>query len=176
MKKMKLLAAVAVLIAAGTLFFTSENSVKADEKKAPVIEEGVYIGGIDVSGMTEEEATVAVDTYVAGLQEQWITLVGPKNTLRYQLKDLGLSAKTSVAVKEAVAIGNTGNMIKRFKALQDLEKENYVVDMGLSIDKQLAGNKIYGKRNKVDIKAINNSLKKEKSLTIFQIIHQLLLV
>lgn len=164
---MKLLAAAAVLIAAGTLFFTSENLVKADEKKAPVIEEGVYIGGIDVSGMTAEEATAAVDTYVAGLQEQWITLVGPKNTLRYQLKDLGLSAKTSVAVKEAVAIGNTGNMIKRFKALQDLEKENYVVDMGLSIDKQLAGNKIYGKRNKVDIKAINNSLKKEKGKFVY---------
>lgn len=167
MKKMKLLVAAAVVIAAGTFFFTSENLVKADEKKATVIEEGVYIGGIDVSGMTEEQATTAVDTYVAGLQEQWITLVGPKNTLRYQLKDLGLSAKTSVAVKEALAIGNTGNMIKRFKALQDLEKENYVVDMGLSIDKQLAGNKIYGKRTKIDIKAIDNSLKKEKGKFVY---------
>ena len=69
-----------------------------------VIEEGVYIGGIDVSGMTAKEATEAVDAYVADLQEQWITLVGPKNTLKYQLKDLGLSAKTSVAVQEAVAV------------------------------------------------------------------------
>lgn len=167
MKRVKFLAAAAVVIAAGTFFLTSENMVKADVAKDTVIEEGVYIGGIDVGGMSADQATAAVDAYVAGLQEQWITLVGPKNTLRYQLKDLGLSAKTSVAVKEAVAVGNTGNMIKRFKALQDLEKENYVVDMGLSIDKQLTGNKIYGKRNKIDIKAINNSLKKEKGKFVY---------
>lgn len=167
MKKIKVLAVAAVLFAAGTFFLTNENLVKADVAKDTVIEEGVYIGGIDVSGMTAEEATTAVDTYVAGLQEEWITLVGPKNTLRYQLKDLGLSAKTSVAVQEAVAVGNSGNLIKRFKALQDLEKENYVVDMGLSIDKQLTANKIYGKRSKIDIKAIDNGLKKENGKFVY---------
>ena len=167
MKKMKLFAIAAVILAAGVFFFTNDNLVKADVQKDPVIQEGVYIGGIDVSGMTAEEATVAVDTYVAGLQEQWITLVGPKNTLRYQLKDLGLSVKTSEAVAEAVSIGNTGNMIKRFMALQDLENGSYVVDMGLSIDKQLTANKIYGKRSKIDIKAINSTLKKENGKFVF---------
>lgn len=155
MRKMKFFAA-AVILAASVLFLTNDNLVKADIPKDTLIQEGVYIGGIAVGGMTAEEATTAVDTYVAGLQEQWITLVGPKNTLRYQLKDLGLSVKTSEVVQEAIELGNTGNMIKRFKELQDLEKENYVVDMGLSIDKQLTANKIYGKRSKVDIKAIDN--------------------
>ncbi|MBP3677940.1 MAG: VanW family protein [Agathobacter sp.] len=167
MKKIKVLAMAAVVIAAAAFFLTNENLVKADVAKDTVIEEGVYIGGIDVSGMTAEEATAAVDTYVAGLQEQWITLVGPKNTLRYQLKDLGLSSKTSVAVQEAVAVGNSGNLIKRFKALQDLEKENYVVDMGLSIDKQLTANKIYNKRSKIDIKAIDNGLKLENGKFVY---------
>jgi len=161
MKKFKILTIAALALAASAFFLADENLVKADVAKDTVIEEGVYIGGVDVSGMTAEEATTAVDTYVAGLQEQWITLVGPKDNLKYQLKDLGLSAKTSVAVQEAVAIGNTGNMIKRFKALQDLEKEDYVVDMGLSIDKQATANKIYAKRSKIDIKAMDNGLKKE---------------
>lgn len=164
---MKLLVIASVVFAAGMFFLMNDNVAKADVPKDTIIEEGVFIGGIDVSGMTAAEATEAVDTYVAGLQEQWITLVGPKNTLRYQLKDLGLSAKTSIAVQEAVAIGNSGNMIKRFKDLQDLEKEDYVVDMGLSIDKQLAANKIYGKRAKIDIKAIDNSLKKEKGKFVY---------
>ena len=167
MKKMKFFAIAAVVLAAGVFFLTNDNLAKADVSKETVIQEGVYIGGIDVSGMTAEEATTAVDTYVAGLQEQWITLVGPKNTLRYQLKDLGLSVKTEQAVKEAITVGNTGNMIKRFMALQDLEKESYVVDMGLSIDKQLTANKIYGKRSKIDVKAIDNSLKKEKGKFIY---------
>ena len=167
MKKFKIFAMAAVVIAVGVFFLTNENLVKADVSADTVIEEGVYIGGIDVSGMTADEATAAVDAYVAELQEQWITLVGPKNTLRYQWKDLGLSAKTSVAVQEAVAVGNSGNLIKRFKALQDLETENYVVDMGLSIDKQLTANKIYDKRSKIDIKAIDNGLKRENGTFVY---------
>ena len=167
MKKIKLLVAAIMVIVAGTFFLTSENLVKADVTETVVIEDGVFIGGIDVSGMTAEEATAAVDAYVAGLQEQWITLVGPKNTLRYQLKDLGLSVKTSEAVEEAIAIGNSGSLIKRFMDLQDLEKESYVVDMGLSIDKQLTANKIYGKRSKIDVKAIDNSLKREKGKFVY---------
>ena len=167
MKKMRLLVAACMIMAAGTFFLTGEDLVKADVPKEVVIQEGVYIGGIDVSGMNAEEATTAVNTYVEGLQEQWITLVGPKNTLRYQLKDLGLSVKTEAAVQEAIAIGNSGSVIKRFMDLQDLEKEDYVVDMGLAIDKQLTANKIYGKRSKVDIKAIDNSLKKEKGKFVY---------
>lgn len=161
MKKIKLLVATLLVVIAGTFFFTNEEFVQADVPKNVVIHEGVYIGGISVGGMTAEEATTAVNAYVEKLQEEWITLVGAKNTLRYQLKDLGLTAKVEVAVKEAVAVGNSGNLIKRFMALQDLEKENYVVDMGLAIDKQLTGNKIHGKREKIDIKAIDNAVKKE---------------
>lgn len=161
MKKIKLLVAALLIVMAGTFFFTNEEFVQADVPKNVVIHEGVYIGGINVGGMTAEEATAAVNAYVAKLQEEWITLVGAKNTLRYQLKDLGLTAKVEVAVKEAVAVGNSGNLIKRFMALQDLEKENYVVDMGLAIDKQLTGNKIHGKRAKIDIKAIDNAVKRE---------------
>lgn len=167
MKKFKLLAMAAVVIAAGTFFLTNEDLVKADVAKETVIEEGVYIGGIDVSGMTAEEATTAVDTYVAGLQEQWITLIGPNASIKYQLKDLGLTSKTSVAVQEAVSVGNSGNLLKRFKALQDLEKEDYVVDMGLSIDKQLTGNKIHSKRSKIDIKAMDNGLKRENGKFVY---------
>ncbi len=167
MKKIKFFIVSVVILAAGAFFLTNEDLVKADVSKNVVIEEGVHIGGIDVSGMTAKEATSAVNAYVSGLQEQWITLVGPKNTLRYQLKDLGLSARTSVAVKEAVAVGNSGSLIKRFMALQDLKKEDYVVDMGLQIDKQLTANKIYGKRSKVDVKAIDNGLKRENGKFVY---------
>lgn len=167
MKKIKLFVATLLVVMAGTFLFTNENLVKADESKETLIEEGVYIGGINVGGMTADEATAVVDAYVAQLQEEWIVLVGPKDTLRYQLKDLGLTSKTSAAVQEAIAIGNSGNLIKRFKDLQDLEKEDYVVDMGLSIDKQLTGNKINGKRTKIDIKAVDNAVKKENGSFVY---------
>ena len=167
MKKFKLLAVAAVLMIAGAFFFTNENSVKADVAKKAVIEKGVYIGGIDVSGMTAKEATATVNDYVASLEEKWITLVGPKGSLKYQLKELGLSAKTTVAVKEAVAVGKSGNLIRRFKVLQDLKRNDYIVDMGLSIDKQLTGNLIYAKRDKLDVRAIDNGLKRENGKFVY---------
>lgn len=167
MKKIKLFVAALLVVIAGAFFFANEEFVRADVPKNVVIHEGVYIGGVNVGGMTAEEATTAVNAYVAKLQEEWITLVGAKNTLRYQLKDLGLTAKVEVAVKEAVAVGNSGNLIKRYMALQDLERENYVVDMGLAIDKQLTGNKIHGKRAKIDIKAIDNAVKKEGNKFVY---------
>jgi len=161
MKKITGLATAAVILMAGAFLLTNENLFQADVTNETAIQEGVYIGGIDVSGMTAEEATAAVDSYVAGLQEHWIVLEGPKNTLKYQLKDLGLFANTSVAVQEAVAVGNSGSLINRFKSLQDLEKESLVVDMRLGIDKQLTANKIHGKRSKIDVKAIDNRVKRE---------------
>ena len=167
MKKSKILALAAIILAAGTIFLSDASAVKADIPKDTLIQEGVYIGGVDVGGMTAEQATAAVDAYVAKLQEEWITLAGPKDGLKYQWKDLGLTAKTSEAVQEAVSIGNTGNMIKRFLDLQDLEKENRVVDMGLSIDKQLTANKIYGKRSKIDVKAIDNGVKRQNGKFVY---------
>lgn len=167
MKKSKILAVAALVVAAGIIFLSDASAVKADIPKETLIQEGVYIGGIDVGGMTAEEATTAVEAYVAKLQEEWVTLVGPKDVLRYQWKDLGLTAKTGVAVQEAVSIGNTGNVIKRFLTLQDLEKENHVIDMGLSIDKQLTANKIYSKRSKIDVKAIDNGVKRENGKFVY---------
>ena len=160
MKKSKILAIAVFLFAVGIFFATGSATVKADIPENVLIQEGVYIGGIDVGGMTAAQATEAVNAYVNKVKDQWIVLSGPKNVLRYQWSDLGLTAKTDEAVQEAISIGNTGNMIKRFLELQDLEKENYVVDMGLSIDKQLTGNKIHGKRSKIDIKAIDNGVKR----------------
>ena len=167
MKKSKILAIAAIMFAAGVFLFTGGASAKADIPKDTLIHEGVYIGGINVGGMTAEQATAAVEAYVAEVAEQWIVLAGPKNVLRYQWSDLGFSAKTSVAVQEAVSIGNSGNMIKRFIDLQNLEKEDYVVDMGFSIDKQLTGNKIHSKRSKIDVKAINNGVKLENGKFVY---------
>ncbi len=166
MKKIKFLA-VALLLVAGTFLFTNEHVFKADVSADAKIEQGVYIGGIDVSGMTAEEATNAVNAYVENVKAQTITLVGPKANLEITLGDMGLTASVDTAVQEAVAVGHSGNLISRFKALQDLEKENYVVDMGFAIDKQLVGETLYNKAGKINVKSIDNGLKIENGQFVF---------
>lgn len=167
MKKIKVLAAVLLLVVAGTFLFTNENIFKADVPADATIEQGVHIGGIDVSGMTAEEATNAVNTYVENVKTQTITLVGPKGNLELTLADMGLTARTEAAVQEAVAVGRSGNLVSRFKILQDLEKENYIVDMGLAIDKQLVGETLYNKSGIINIEAIDNGLKIENGTFVY---------
>lgn len=167
MKKIKILAAVVLLAAASTFLFTNEHIFKAEVTADAAIEEGVYIGGIDVSGMTAEEAEAAVNAYVETVKAQKMTLVGPKANLELTLGDMGLTAKTEAAVQEAVAVGRSGNLISRFKALKDLEKENYVIDMGFAIDKQLVAETIHNKAGKINVEAIDNGLKRENGAFVY---------
>ena len=161
MKKIKVFATVLLLVAVSTFLCTSESVFKADIPADATIEQGVYIGGIDVSGMNAQEAADAVNAYVEKAKAQTITLVGPKGNVSLTLGDMGFTAKTDVAVQEAVAVGRSGNLVSRFKVLQDLEKENYVVDMGFAIDKQAVGEILYNKAEKINIEAIDNGLKIE---------------
>lgn len=167
MKKIKVYAAVLLLIVAGTFLFTNESMFKAEVPADAKIEQGIYIGGIEVSGMTAEEALSAVNTYVETVKEQTITLIGPKGNLVLSLEDMGLTARTEAAVQEAVSVGHSGNLISRFKALKDLEKEKYVIDMGFAIDKQLVGETLYKKSSKINIEAIDNGLKMENGKFVY---------
>lgn len=167
MKKIKVLVAVLFVAIAGSFLFANDNIVRADVSADVTIEQGVYIGGIDVSGMTAEEATNAVNAYVDSIKAQTITLVGPNGNLSYTLEEMGLTAKTDAAVSEAVSVGHLGNLVFRFKTLQDLGKENYVIDMGLAIDKQAVAEKIYKKVDKINIETIDNGLTLENGSFVY---------
>ena len=67
-KRWFLFAAAFVLVAAGI-----HMGVKAEEDENRVIADRVYIGDVSVAGMTEEEATAAVEDYIESLQDTAIT-------------------------------------------------------------------------------------------------------
>ena len=161
MKKIKVLVVALIMMVAGTFLLTNENVFRADVTEESVIEHGVYIGGVDVGGMTSAEATDAVNAYLEEIQTKSITLVAPKGNLKVSLEKMGVSAQTSAAVEEAVSVGKYGNLVKRFKELKSLETENRVIEMGLSIDKEKTAEILNNNTAKIDIKAINHGLKKE---------------
>lgn len=158
MKKNKIIVLALGLLVAGVVLLTNENLFKAAETKDIVIVEGVYIGGVDVSGMTAGEATDAVNAYVNQLMAETIIFKGPKTDLEMTYGDLGLTSKVDAAVAEAITIAQYGNLIERFMHMKDLEKDAYVIDMGLSIDKQLVGNILYDKQEELNVVAVDNTI------------------
>ena len=165
MRKIRTLFVVFSMVLAGAFLLTNENVWKADNLFT--IKDGVYIGGIAVGGMTQEEASDAVNSYLQTLSEQVITLQGPKGTVDISFADMGYFANAELTAQEAISIGNSGNLISRFKALQDLESDAYVIDMGLSIDKQKTAQFIYNKLGKLNIKAVDNGLKRENGQFVY---------
>ncbi len=159
---MKKLGRAVFLLAAAVstvCIFSGTSKVKAGDQQ--MIEDGVYIGNVNVGGMTEEQARSAVEEYVAGLLNTNFTLKGETGSLEMTAEDMGVTADADAAAKEAVQIGHAGSLINRYKTLQDLKKDKLVLDMHLSVDKQATAQKLYDNAGELAVGAEDNSLIRE---------------
>ena len=102
------------------------------------ISEGIYIGNIDVSGKTAGEAKQDVEAYIEELKGLTVTFqVMDGNQVETTIGDLGFSWANQDVVQDAVALGKKGNIIQRYKALQDLRHENKVFELAYDFDREL---------------------------------------
>ncbi len=100
-----------------------------------LIKEGVYAGKVDLSGMTETEAQNAVESYVESLDNAELLLnCVSGNTVAVRPADFNVSWGNREIVSEAVELGRSGNVIRRFKDLSDLKKHKKVYDIELAMD------------------------------------------
>ena len=120
MKKSVTILAAAVLVAVGAFFalpaFGAEGA-KANGK----IHDGVYADSIDLSGMTADQASKAIESYVDKMKSAQLTLnCASGNSVTVSASELGLHWGNEEIVQEAVELGKSGSLIRRFKDLSDL--------------------------------------------------------
>ena len=133
MKKnfVKKIAVLLGITAALALCPAKEAAAKSDN----TIKAGIYIGDISVAGMTADEARNAVNEYIDSLREVEITLlVTEENSVTVTAGELGVSWGNPEIVDAAAMLGTQGNIVQRYKALKDLEKENKVYAIELDFD------------------------------------------
>lgn len=105
---------------------------------AGTIEKGVFIGGIDVAGKTVEEAKQTIEQYIEQLKQLSVTLQGEDETeVTVTVGDLGFKWTNPEVVEEAAIIGKNGNVVQRYKAMQDLSHQNKNFDLKYDLDKDL---------------------------------------
>ncbi len=133
MKKWLGIITFATVAAVTGCFLVFQMAVVAKGNGAEYIQNGIYIGDIDVSGMGREEAAAAVQSYVDGLKEVPLTLkaVGD-NTVTVKAGEMGIVWSNQDVLDEALSLGKQGNIVKRYKALKDLERDNkrYEIEFG----------------------------------------------
>ena len=148
------------VIVAGFVFTGSavRTRAKTDDTR---IADGIYIGSINVGGMTEEEAKEAIDSYAQSVDEAVFTLSANGKSVNITAKELGITFQSNSALKEAFAVGKSGNLIKRYKDKKDLEQGNKVFDLPLSINETAATEALTAKAEKLNDDAVNNGLVRE---------------
>ena len=133
MEKSRKIAGRFYFVLACACFWLFAMPVQAEDQQT--IKPGIFAGEIDLSGMTGEQAEMAVEEYVDSLRDtQIILLYADDIEVTVTAGDLGIAWVNREIVTEALEIGTCGNVIERYKILKDLEHENKIYRIDLSFD------------------------------------------
>lgn len=164
---MKKFIAVAAVCLAGAMVLCGPSSVQA-AGTYNTIENGIYIGDKDVSGMTTLEAESAVNEYIDSLKEKKIVLNAMNdNTVTVTAADFDLKWTNPTIVDEAGELGKAGNMVQRYKALKDLEHENMFFPIEISFDESKIESVIQDKCLQYNVEPIDGSLSRENGEFVY---------
>lgn len=135
--------------------------VTMQASEADTIAEGVYIGNIYVGGMTETEAVAAVEAYIAQAGEAELMLCAGDRSISVPAESLGITFSEANVVGEAIDVGRSGSLIKRYKDKKDLEYGDKVIALELSVDSQAVSELLEEKASELNQEAVDNGLVRE---------------
>ena len=106
-------------------------------QKDRVILKGLTIGGVDVSGLTEEQAEEKVEESLSDKKQTAITLKGKEDSQQVSVTagDLGLRWANKGVLDEAGRYGHGSNIIARYKDEKDLKEHGADFGITLTFDK-----------------------------------------
>lgn len=135
---------------------------EADTAETGTIPENIFISGQNVSGMTADEANQVVADYLSRYGDVEFTLQAGEKSVTADGEDIGLTAKNADVVTRALNYGKEGNLVSRYKANKDMENGGKK-DFAISLTADINTAKTYLDENsdELNIKAVNNGLKRE---------------
>lgn len=165
----KWIGAAAGVMAAIVCLFAFQASAVAKGNTEESIQNGIFIGDIDVSGMKKEEASEAVQNYIDSLKDIPITLnaVGGSQ-VTVTAGDMGIEWKNPEVVDDAFALGKQGNIIKRYKELKDLEHNNKKYEIEFDFDQASLNTVLSEQCAQYDVEAEDASLRRENGQFIIE--------
>lgn len=161
MKKILTALVLVIVIGAGVLTWKTQ----ADAAPGDRIRDGVHAGGVDLSGMTQDEATAALQVYVDSLAQQTITLVSQDGgSLSATAGELGMTWVNQDIAREAVSLGRSGNIVVRYKAMQDLAHRGMNFDIKLEFDQAAIAQLVAECGERFNVEAVDAQLRRENGV------------
>lgn len=133
--------------------------VFAETKDEEKIKQGVTIDTLDVSGMTYDEAKASIEEIVEEKSKIKVSITVNDDVVDTTLGKLGYKWSNESVVEEAVQIGKSGSIIKRYKDELDLKNEGTKYELEMSLDQDTLRKKLEKVCDPYNIEAENASLK-----------------
>lgn len=147
------------MLAMGFCFMLSGQQAMA--ASGDIIYEGVSAGGIDLSGMTQDQAMQAIQSYVNSLAEKTVQLQAMDGgSVSVTAGEMGLVWKNTEIVKEAAGLGRQGNIVARYKALEDLKHKGWNFDIVLDFDTGAIESLVTERCSRFNVEAVDAQLKR----------------
>ena len=102
MKKSKVTVFIAAAVATAAFTFFGTDNIFAKSQKTQTINDGVYIGSVDVGGMTKNEAKTALSDYIESIDNTTFTLQGANGSVDATAAEMSIKSDASAAVDEAM--------------------------------------------------------------------------
>lgn len=163
----KQIAVQVLLILTFCLFSVLINPKTALAAENDVITKGVYIDSVDISGMTKEEANTAIDEYFNGLKDKTITVKVDTNNESIKVGALGYEYEKNNYIDEALQIGKSGNLIKRYKELKDTAEGKLVYNLEYKIDDKKIKKFVKDKLTSYNVKAVNATVTRKNGQFVY---------
>lgn len=119
---------------------------------------GVFIGDIDLGGLTKEEAVSKANEYINGFTSKTVELDADGNKETVTVGELGYYWKNTNVIEEAYSHCKKGNVISRYKEAKDIEQNNIKYDFEVDVDDQQLNNTVVDKCGQYNIPHVNAKL------------------
>ena len=157
------MAAILSICAASMAMNNQFISAEEETSTELTIYEGVKVGEVEIGGMTKDEAETAVNSYITNILNTKITLSldgSDDKKIELTAGDLGLSWSNQSILEEAVNLGKSGNVIKRYKVKKDIANSQVSYEMEFQINTQKIKQVLEEQKGNFEGEVINASITK----------------
>lgn len=158
-KKLLFASAVCGVLVFSGCYLSARSFVnKIDDK---VVCENVFVGDVNLAGMTAKEAKEALEVHFAEDADITITMSAEDKKVDTTLGEIGATAADiDSLVEEALAYGKEGSIWKRKRQLKALEEEAFVITESFKLDEGLASSVLKDKITTLENGATNATITK----------------
>ena len=139
-------------------------SAKTEDNR---IADGIYVEGLHIGGMTAEEAQSALEEYLTELGETPFVLDAGGRQITVSAMQMGFEASGDRLIEQALEVGKTGSLLKRYKDLKNLEHGDLVLELNIHADRETIVSLLTDNLSKLETKAVNNGLIRENGSFVY---------